>query len=97
LPYLWVIPERSESSVSSFILIRVADPDPYPDSIGSGIRIEEGKKKFKQIVKVHVFNVQCCRFEFRIRLIHVFLGLLDPDPLIRGTVSGSFYHQAKNI
>jgi hypothetical protein len=26
--------------------------------------------------------------------IRLFFGLLDPDPLVRGTRSGSFYHQA---
>jgi hypothetical protein len=34
----------------------------------------------------------------RIRRIRIFLGLLDPDPSINtrfGSVSGSFYHQAK--
>jgi hypothetical protein len=32
----------------------------------------------------------------RIR-IRMFLGLQDPDPLVRGTVSGSFYHVAKKV
>jgi len=37
----------------------------------------------------------------RIRRIHMFLGLSDPDPLVRasesGAGSGSFYHQAKIV
>jgi hypothetical protein len=33
----------------------------------------------------------------QIRRIHMFLGLLDPDPVVRGTdpAPDSFYHQAK--
>jgi hypothetical protein len=32
----------------------------------------------------------------RIRRIHIFLGLPDPDPLVRcGSGPGSFYHQGK--
>ncbi len=31
----------------------------------------------------------------RIRRIHMFLGLPDPDPLVQRYGSGSFYHQAK--
>jgi hypothetical protein len=31
----------------------------------------------------------------RIRRIFMFLGLLDPDPLVRGTDPDPFYHQEK--
>ncbi len=33
----------------------------------------------------------------RIRRIRMFLGPLDPDPLVRGTDPGAFYHQAKIV
>jgi hypothetical protein len=41
------------------------------------------------------------RIRIRILMINMFLGLPDPDPLVRNTdpvpESGSFYHQAKKI
>jgi hypothetical protein len=40
-------------------------------------------------------------FRIRIHRIHMFLGLPDPDPSVRGMDpdpgSGSFYHQAKKV
>jgi hypothetical protein len=49
-------------------------------------------KKFS----AEITEIFCIVLRIRIRQ---FLGLLDPDPLVRGTDpgSGSFYHQAKIV
>jgi hypothetical protein len=54
------------------------------------------------LTSIHKNAVLRIRIRIRIRRIHMFLGLLDPDsdPLVRGmdpAGSGSFYHQEKIV
>ncbi len=48
---------------------------------------------------VLTFHFQCCGIRIRIRRIHMFLGLLDPDPLVRGMDPGqsSSKNSKKNL